>query len=193
MKGNKKILAIAILLLLIAVSYSTYAIYKTSVEADAEVSAAAWKIEFKNGQTEITSSTVIQLSGTDCQNNHVLEGKIAPGASCTKTITLDATGTEVDVAYTATAGTVTAASGETAVSTTGANAFTASLADNGTGTILYTANPQTATLTLTVEWAGVDDSNASTEVINPADTLLQGTTITVPVTLTAKQVPVSAS
>ena len=30
MKGNKKILVIAALLLLIAVSYSTYAIYKTS-------------------------------------------------------------------------------------------------------------------------------------------------------------------
>ena len=191
MKGNKKILIVAILLFLIAVSYSTYAIYKTSVTADATVEAATWSIQFKDGATEITSNYEIVLSGANCTNAHVAQGKIAPGATCTKTITLDATGTEVDVAYTATAGTVTAASGETSVSTTNANVFTAELTDNGTGTISYNANPQTASLTLTVTWAGVDDSTASEEVINPADTLLQGTTITVPVTLVAKQVPVA--
>jgi len=193
LKGNKKLLVVAVLLLLIAVSYSTYAIYKTSVQAEATVEAAAWVIEFKDGQTEITSNYTIELSGTDCVNNHVLQGKIAPGAQCTKVITLDATGTEVDVAYTATAGTVTASSGETPVSTTGANAFSAVLTDGGTGVIEYDAANQTAELTLTVSWAGLDDSSASPEVINPADTSLQGTTITVPITLVAKQVPVASS
>ncbi len=194
MKGNKKLLVVAILLFLIAISYSTYAIYKSSVTADATVEAAAWVIQFKDGQTEITSNYTIELSGTDCVNNHVLQGKIAPGAQCTKTITLDATGTEVDVAYTATAGEVTAASGETALSTTGANVFNATLTDGGNGVIEYDANSQTATLTLTVEWEGIDDSNASPEeVINPADTALQGATITVPITLVAKQVPVASS
>ena len=33
MKGNKKILVVAVLLLLIAVSYSTYAIYKSTASA----------------------------------------------------------------------------------------------------------------------------------------------------------------
>ena len=41
MKGNKKLLIVAILLFLIAISYSTYAIYKSSVTADATVEAAA--------------------------------------------------------------------------------------------------------------------------------------------------------
>ena len=49
---------------------------------------------------------------------------------------------------------------------------------------------KTATLTLTIAWAGTDDSTADpADVINGADTELQGATITVPVTLVAKQVP----
>lgn len=191
MKGNKKILIVAILLFLIAISYSTYAIYKTSVEADATVTAAAWVIDFKNGDatngTSITSSTDIQLTGADCTNTHVLQGKIAPGATCTKTITLVATGTEVDVAYSATAGSVTATKGGNSVSTSGANTFSASLSP-ASGTITYSANDQTATLTLEVTWAGTDDS--PTDTVNNADTGLEGATITVPVTLIASQVPV---
>ena len=106
MKGNKKILVIAVLLLLIAVSYTTYAIYKTSVAGNAEVSAAAWTVAFKNGQETIEDSSTITFTGADCTNTHVAEGKIAPGATCRKTISLDVTGTEVDVAYSATAGAV---------------------------------------------------------------------------------------
>ena len=44
MKGNKKILVVAVLLLLIAVSYSTYAIYKSSASASDTVNTAAWVV-----------------------------------------------------------------------------------------------------------------------------------------------------
>ena len=185
MKGNKKLLVVAILLLLITVSFTTYAIYKTSVDANAEVTAAAWAVQFKNGNTVITDDATITLSGSDCTNNHVAEGKIAPGATCTKEITLDATGTEVDVTYTVSTGTVTAEKGGDAVATANANAFTATLSPS-TGTIAYNAQSHTATLTLTVTWAGTDDSD--TDTVNDADTALEGATITVPVTLVAKQV-----
>ena len=181
MKGNKKILVIAALLLLIAASYTTYAIYKESVNANATVTAAAWTVEFKNGQDTITSTTNIVFSGTDCDNTHVAPGKIAPGATCTKTISLDAVGTEVDVAYTATAGTVTATKGGSAVATTGANAFTTSLSPSS-GTINIGSSTATE-LTLTVTWAGLDN-----DTVDPADVGLEGATITVPVTLVASQV-----
>lgn len=183
MKGNKKLLIVAVLLLLVAVSYTTYAIYKTSVAGNAKVTAAAWTAKFKNGETVLTDTFEVTLEGTDCQNAHVMDGKIAPGATCTKIITLDTTGTEVDVTYEATVGTVTATKAGSAVTTTGANAFTATLTP-ATGTIAY-ANTGTATqLTLTVAWGGTEGA----DTVDPKDTDLAGATITVPVTLTAKQV-----
>ena len=191
MKGNKKLLIVAVLLLLVAVSYTTYAIYKTSVAGNAKVTAAIWNVKFKNGETALTDNFTVTLGEEDCTSNHVAPGKIAPGATCTKTIILDTTGTEVDVTYEATAGTVTAEKPEgTAVATTNANAFTAALSP-ATGTIAYTSTGEKQ-LTLTVTWDGQDDSvvatGATPDVINNADTALNGAIIKVPVTLTAKQV-----
>ena len=188
MKGNKKLLIVAILLLLITVSFTTYAIYRTSVEGTAKVDTAAWEIEFADGSEILTDNFEVNFTETDCVNNHVKPGKIAPGATCTKTITLDATGTEVDVEYTATATSADVKVGGNAVPAE-ANQFTVTLANGGTGRIAYNADPQTAELTLTLAWDGTDtDENP-----NAADTALAGQTVTVPVTLTAKQVPVSAS
>lgn len=191
MKGNKKLLIVAVLLLLVAVSYTTYAIYKTSVAGKAEVTAAAWTVKFKDGETELVNNFTVELEETDCQNAHVKDGKIAPGASCTKTILLDTAGTEVDVTYAAEAGTVTAETATgSALDTTNANAFVAALSP-ATGTIVYDTSTPTE-LTLTVTWDGQDDSvvatGATPDVINNADTALQGATIKVPVTLVAKQV-----
>ncbi len=185
MKGNKKILVAALLVLLIAVSFTTYAIYKTSVAGTAEVTAARWDVEFKDGSDTLTNNYEVTLSGSDCSNNHVAPGKIAPGASCTKQIVLDATNAEVDVTYTATvdSANITAEKGGSTVATTNANAFTATLSP-ASGTITYDASTKTATLTLTVSWAGTEETTTT----DPADTALSGATITVPVTLVAKQV-----
>ena len=189
MKGNKKILVIAVLLLLIAVSYGTYAIYKTSVSGTGTVTAAAWTVQFKNGATTLTDSFTVTFDTTDCVNTHVANGKIAPGAKCTKQITLDATGTEVDVAYQVSVdnANITASKSGSAVATTNANTFTASLTDTSgnalDGEILMTDSSMTETIVVNLEWAGTDaDTNPNT-----ADTALEGATITVPLTLTAKQ------
>ena len=181
MKGNKKILVIAVLLLLIAVSYTTYAIYKTSVAGNANVTAAKWDVKFKNGETELTNNYTVTFEGTDCTNINVAEGKIAPGAICTKEITLDASQAEVGVSYTVSTGTVTAEKGGETVTTTGANEFTATLTP-ATGRIAFNAATKTATLTLSVEWASTEG-----ETVDSADTGLSGATIKVPVTLVAKQ------
>ncbi len=187
MKGNKKLLVVAILLLLITVSFTTYAIYTSSVSGNATVDTAAWEIEFKDGSDTLTTNFAIEFGSTDCVNNHVAPGKIAPGATCTKTITLDATGTEVDVDYTATANSANVLVNGTAVPAE-ANQFTVTLT-GGSGRILYNAADQTATLTVNLAWAGADNETNP----NQADVGLAGQTVTVPVTLTARQVPVSAS
>ena len=132
MKGNKKLLVVAILLLLIAVSYGTYAIYRTSVSGTGSVTAATWDIAFAEGQSTINDSFTLTFSSTDCVNNsHVANGVIAPGASCTKDITITATGTQVDVEYDVDVddSSITATKGGSSVSTSGANTFTASLTD----------------------------------------------------------------
>ena len=186
MKGNKKILVIAVLLLLIAVSYTTYAIYKTAVAGNAEVTAAVWDVEFTDGENEITTEENLEL--TCSNNNHVKDGVIAPGATCTGTVTINAKTTEVDVAYSvAQNGDVTV--GGSAVSSD-ANDFDVDITDNGTGTIAYNAQTRTATVTVTVTWGDDDDSDDQTEPdkINDADTELQGETITVPLKLVAKQI-----
>ena len=188
MKGNKKLLVIAALFLFVGVGVATYAIYKTTVSGTATVTAARWEVNFKNTDGSTLSQNFdLEFTGDECRNNHVLTGKIAPGASCTKTISIDASNAEVDVAYEAeVTGDVTFTKNNTSVTVTGANAFTATLSPE-TGTIAYNAGTKTATITLTVAWAGLDDSN--TDTINAADTALAGATIKVPVKLTAKQVP----
>ncbi|MBQ6436024.1 hypothetical protein IJJ27_00480 [bacterium] len=181
MKKNQKLLLAALALAFFVSAYSTYAIYSTSVSGSATVTAAIWDVKFKNGATELTDTFNVTLTGSDCSNNHVAEGKIAPGAQCTKTITLDAGSSEVDVTYEASTGSVTATKNNQSISTSGANEFTATLSP-ANGTITYGNNTRTTDLTLTVSWAGTDET-----AVNAADVTLNGATITVPVTLTAKQ------
>ena len=182
---NKKALIVVALLLLISVSFTSYAIYKSKLDANATVSAAIWDVTFEDSSS-VALTQNITFTSAECSNNHVAPGKIAPGATCTKTIILNAGNSEVDVTYSATAGAATV--GGNAVSAS-ANQFTVSLTP-ASGTITYDASGRTATLTLQVAWGGTDDS--PTDTTNAADTALQGSTITVPVTLVASQVPVSS-
>ena len=187
MKGNKKILVIAILLLLIAVSYGTYAIYKSSVSGDATVTAAKWAIEFSDGGSNTYTSTMdLEFTAADCVNNsHVADGKIAPGASCTKYVTIDATGTEVDVEYELeiTGNVQVNGSNKPANS----NDITASVGTSD-GEILMsdaeTQAGQTDRVPITITWAGQEGA-----AYDAGDTEIGegGWEITVPVTLTAKQ------
>lgn len=188
MKGNKKLLIITILLLVITIGFTTYAIYKTSLSGTGTVTAATWNVSFADGQTTMSENFNIQFSSSDCNqandgtNNHVAEGKIAPGVTCSKTIDVNATGTEVDVLLTAESGDITATKGGDSVAITNANEFTVEVTTNpDNGIIAYNAQTKTATVTVSVAW-GFDEGSK-----DPYDTALNGATITVPIALTAKQ------
>ena len=182
MDGNKKILIIAILMMLIAVSYGTYAIYKTSLSGNATVTAATWNVSFKEGQNTITDTFNLQFGAADCVNNHVANGKIAPGASCTKNITIDATGTEVDVEYTLTVDNENIKVNN-AAQPANSNSITASIGSSD-GTILMTDSSKTDTVAVTITWNGQEG-----ESYDSGDTTIGegGYNIVVPVTLVAKQ------
>lgn len=182
MKGNKKILIVAVLLLLIAVSYGTYAIYKTSVTGSATVTAAKWDVAFKNGETTLAADYELAFSTTECTNNaHVKDGVIAPGASCSKNIILDAGTSEVDVAYEVTTGTIQV---DGSAMDEDANPITATVSP-ANGSITYSNNTRQQTITVTIAWDGTDND----ENPNAADTTIgkAASTITVPLTLVAKQ------
>ena len=189
MKENKKLLIVAILLLLVTVSLTTYAIYKTSLSGTGTVTAATWNVSFANGETTLSENFNLQFSSSDCNqandgtNNHVVEGKIAPGVVCSKTINVNATGTEVDVLLTAAqAGDITATKGGNSVAVTNANDFTIGVTTNpANGIIAYNAQTKTATVTVNVSWGSEEGEE------DAYDTALNGATISVPITLTAKQ------
>lgn len=190
MKGNKKLLVIAALFLFVGVGVATYAIYKTTVSGTATVTAARWDVSFKEGQTDLSQPFTLNFTGAECTNNHVATGKIAPGATCTKTIQIDATNAEVDVTYSAAVtGDITATKGNSSVAIAGANEFTVTL--NPAGGIIPVntdAVNKVKNIVVTVTWASLDGDVENPQTgVNTADTALAGATITVPVTLTAKQ------
>lgn len=187
MKGNKKLLVIAALLLLIAVSYSTYAIYKSSATGSQSVDAAAWIIKVDSGSNtaqDIVANNTFTLDSIawDTTNRIGQAGTIAPGDHGTVTIKIDADGSQVAVGYVV------------SIDTTALNNpnFTVTADSNGdplSGTIAYnsTAGTMEKTITLNVVWNAVDDATAGGA--NEKDIALQGSTINIPVTVTVTQNP----
>lgn len=187
MKGNKKLLIVAVLLLLVAVSYTTYAIYRTNLTGNATVTAAKWSAVIKKsvGGTDTALTGTIALTGTDfvCTGGHAkVAGKIAPGDTCTATLVADLDESEVDAKV-----------GVTLTTTDVNNRFTVSLTDeNGTAVtsgdeiaVPYsaTAGGMEKTFKVVIAW---DDTDS--DAVNPTDTnTLANTDITIPVTLTAHQ------
>ena len=192
MKGNKKLLIVAVLLLLIAVSYGTYAIYRTQFSGSATVKTAKWSAVLKKGSTQV-STLNFTLADFDCttpvvgSTRHGQNGTIAPGDKCTLPLTIDLDDSEVDAEVTATIGTVTG--------TLESSRFTVSLMDGSTdanGTAIdvpysATAGGMEKTLTLTLTWLGdTDDLAANGKDVK--DVSMQGqTNLTIPVTIDAHQ------
>lgn len=179
MKGNKKILVVAVLLLLIAVSYSTYAIYKSEATADATVSTAAWVVEV-NDQALTQATHTFTLGNITWATPTVskVAGKIAPGDHGTATVEIDATGTEVDVDYTVSINT-------TAFNN---NQFSVTADANGdplTGTIAYSDASKVKTITLNINWNAVDTTAANTDDLGDAGQA----SLAIPVTVTVVQNP----
>ena len=174
-KGNKKYLVVAVLLLLLAVTYSTYAIYKSSATGTAEATAAKWVVKVNN--TDIVTSDTYTFTASDIvwnANENVAEGKVAPGTTGTIKLAIDTSEAEVAVDYAVQIGTVTVGSGNNTN-----NNFAVTAADNQ-GTIDVSSDGKT--INLTVEWTATDSDTA-----NPADMGMAGKGIEIPVTVTLKQ------
>ena len=179
---SKKLLLIAVLLLLATVTFTTYAIYRSSTSASASVGTAAWAVKVNGTNIETHTFTINPATDiTWTTNTSAVSGKIAPGSSGTIDIEIDATGSEVDVDYTATIDSITI--GGAAVSNSG---FTVAVASGSslTGTINYAATNMKATIRLAVTWTG---SNSDNSTKDNADLGMAGSTVTIPVTVTAKQ------
>lgn len=180
MKGNKKILVVAVLLLLLAVSYSTYAIYKSSASASDTIKAAAWVVTANN--TDIVANNTFTLGNiTWGATRYGQNNTIAPGDTGTVTILIDASGSEVGVHY-------EVAIDPTALANLDNSNFTVAAHSGSSlsGNIAYGDTMQ-ASVTLDITWTGVDDTSAGGA--NEKDIALAGDTITLPVTVTVTQNP----
>ena len=128
MQGNKKILVVALLVLLLSVCFGTYAIYRESGSATGEIKAAAWSVKV-DGTAIKTANYTFDASDITWTTQTGYNDTIAPGSTGYIEIPVDATGSEVDVILTAALG-----------STTLPNGMTATLANgNDLQTIAYSA------------------------------------------------------
>ena len=183
MKGNKRLLVLAVLLLLVTVTFGTYAIYRSKTTANGTLQAAAWSVKVKKasdtGEGTAIDSANLTFTGADItwtNNPSKVAGKIAPGATGTIAIPVDATGSEVDVVLTATLGSLTLPTGMTVTLASG----------DAEKTIAYSTETDAmkTTVTLNVAWAG---ALTDTTEKDGTDKAAAGTSISIPVTLTARQ------
>ncbi len=166
MKGNKKVLVAIVLLLLISVTFTTLAIYRSTATAEGTVTAAKWKVKV-NG-TEVSTAT-LTATFTPATTNIGMNGKMAPGDIATATFEVDATESEVPIKV----------DSATVVEGTVPAGFEATV-----GEVTYDGT-QKATVTVELTWTGVIGDN---EEKDTADKAKQGTTITgVQVQLTVRQ------
>ena len=175
MKGDKKILVAAILVLLLTVCFGTYAIYRASTTASGSVKAAAWSVkvdgtDIKTANYTFTASNITWTTLTGYNNT------IAPGSEGYIEIPIDATGSEIDVLITAALGSTSLPAGMTASVASG----------DGSKTIGYStaANAMKTTVRINIAWAGAESDDSTKD---GTDLAAQGTTLSIPVTLTAKQ------
>ena len=172
MKGNKKILALALLILLLTACFSTYAIYRNSKTGTGTVKAANWSVLVKG--SDISSANFdFNMGDVTWTTLTGYNNTIAPGSEGTITIAVDATGSEVDVILGATLDTTNLPSG-----------MTATISGGNEQTIAYSASSMTKNIVINIAWAGSDDDTSTKDT---ADLGVEGTSLSLPVTLTAKQ------
>ena len=175
MKGNKKVLTLAVLVLLLAVCFTTYAIYRQSTTANGSIRAAKWSVKV-DGTDIATANYTFDAGDITWTTLTGYNDTIAPGSSGYIEIPVDADGSEVDVILTAALGNVTLPDGMTATLDSGADSQT----------IAYSATEgaMETTVRINVAWAGADSDTTAKDT---TDLAAQNTTFNIPVTLTAKQ------
>ena len=175
MKGDKKILVAAILVLLLAVCFGTYAIYRASGTATGSIKAAAWSVKVNGTDIASTNYTfgVDNITWTTLTGyNHT----IAPGSEGYIEIPVDATGSQVDVVLTATLGSTNLPNGMTATLASGSDSQTIAYSE--------TEGAMKKKVRINIAWTGSESDTSEKDV---TDLAAKGTTLSIPVTLTAKQ------
>ncbi len=174
MKGNKRILTLSILVLLLAVTFTTYAMYRSSAEGEGTVSAANWSVKINN--TDIDSASFdFDTSNVTWTTLTGYNNTIAPGSEGYIEINVDADGSQVDV--------LLAAELDTSALPTG---MTATVQGGNSQTIAYsaTSGEMEKTIRINIAWSGVE---SDTTTKDETDMGVAGTSLSLPVTLTAKQ------
>ncbi len=181
MKGNKKILAVAVLLLLIAVGYGTYAIYRETQNVETSVETANWSVTVNENAF---SSTTLEFDMDDltCPTNPGKNGTIAPGAECYIDFDIDADGSEVDVVVEAELDETNSSNipehMEVALGDTDGNEGPVTIAYSGT------EGEMEETVRLNVVWPG---ALTDTTTKDGEDLLDKNKSVTIAVKLTARQ------
>ncbi len=175
MKGDKKILVVALLVLLLSVCFGTYAIYRQSTTATGSVRAAKWSVKV-NGTDIATANYTFTAANITWTTLTGYNDTIAPGSAGYIEIPVDADGSEVDVILTAALGSTTLPDGMTASLASGADSQT----------IAYSATEgaMETTVRINIAWSGAESDTAAKDT---TDLAAQNTTFSIPVTLTAKQ------
>ena len=175
MKGNKKFLVIALLLLLVVVSFGTYAIYKSTASASDTIDAANWVVKVNEDVITTSTSNTFTLGTINWASPRVGQnGTIAPGDHGTVTITIDASGSQVGASYVIDVDKTNLPDQFNVTATTGSL----------TGNIAY-GNTMTATVVVDISWDAVDDEDVNDEDMDFAG----NTDVEIPITVTVTQNP----
>ena len=174
MKKNKKLLVIAVLLLLVTIGFS-YAIYRSRTTANGTVNTAAWSVKI-NGTDMDSANYTFGYSNIHWDANPGKDNTIAPGATGYIDIPVDASGSQVDVVLTAELGSVTLPNGMTVSLASGSDSQT----------IAYSATEgqMKANVRINITWTGTVKDATSKDTTDKA---ANGSEISIPVTLTARQ------
>lgn len=193
---NKLIMIVSILVLVLSVAISSYAIYRSSSKGTSKLRTAAWKIKVNNNS--ITTSNTFSFNLNDAEWTHSTNitptnntiATIAPGSIGTYELEIDTDGTEVDVEYTIS---IVVKEGNNVVDLSSINPnLTIGLYSNDE----LLSNPlndyikagQSKDLAIKIIWNYVDDEEANTNDIN-----LESSNYSIEVTVTTKQKPMTAA
>lgn len=173
-KSNKGLLVIAILLLVMTISISSLAAYKSSAKGTSGAKVAKWSVKVNDNDIVTTDSfTFGEEDITWDENENIKEGKIAPGASGKIEFEIDATESEVPVDYVI----------EVDEEAIGNDNISVEVSEKE-GTIDYskTSSEMKKTVTIEIIWDALN-----VDATNNKDLEIAGETIEIPVKVTATQ------
>ena len=184
---KKKVLAVLVaLLVLVGAGVYTYSRYVYTKSGSGSKGVATWAVVLKQGGNAVTDD--FDLALTLASNDNVVNGKIAPSRSATATLVLDLTGTEVatdievdlsSVDNLPDGMSITGVTANGNAMTAAAGVYSTMIALNA-GKTAISANA--VELVITASWVNDENNNANDTTFGNAHG-----TLTIPVTVTAKQ------